>query len=379
MLYSDGETNIMKRRKRTISMSKPLDNKNARREIARFYSFDKQAHHKMSSFPSEFGVGYGSDQSKRGSVGNTSLKVIKKTFIPHHKQQRRSLQPVSFHHSYENDHSPLSQSNQGIRFICGLQTPPISITKPKTVQPDYRLFTQKQGLTRAFSESCATMLVNPNNDTIHVNSETSDDKKFSLSSNETKRCIRLPKLSEPNLDRHFHLWLSCSKFNTPIFHADKSATSSHESVWFEAKRRLSSTEVFDPLMRILSTVPLRNQTDVDTSWTNFTMNPDTNGHICFSLVYTCTLSTLNVTINRLIGVSNLIKSSNALPSQTSANFVVSLRLRHSRKPSVYKSEGEGEGRKADSEAESDGFHKKYFTQPVSTSLNPNLTSHLCFK
>ncbi|CAH8635569.1 unnamed protein product [Heterobilharzia americana] len=379
VFHSDAETNIMKRRKRIRTMSKQLNNKNARHEIARFYSFDKQAQHKMNSFSSEFDLDNGvdtadfhsgDDQSKRDFFGNTSCKARKESLIPYHKQQRHSLQPISMQHSYENEHTPFSQ-NQGIRFICGLQTPPINITKPQTVQPDSRPVTQRKGLTRAFSESCTTKLVNPNNNTIHpVNTET----------NETRGDIRLPKLSEPNLQRHIHPWLNRLKYNTSIFYTDKSASSSSESMWSEAKRRLSNADkVFDPVMRILSTVPLKNQTNVDTSWMNFTMNPNTNGNICFSLAYTCTLSTLNVTINRLIGVSNLIKSSDTLPSQTSTNFIVSLRLRHHRKLSIYREcEDEAEIRKLDLREESDGFRKKYFTQPVSTSLNPNFDQSFMF-
>ncbi|CAH8605373.1 unnamed protein product [Heterobilharzia americana] len=333
----------------------------------------------MNSFSSEFDLDNGvdtadfhsgDDQSKRDFFGNTSCKGRKESLIPYHKQQRHSLQPISMQHSYENEHTPFSQ-NQGIRFICGLQTPPINITKPQTVQPDSRPVTQRKGLTRAFSESCTTKLVNPNNNTIHpVNTET----------NETRGDIRLPKLSEPNLQRHIHPWLNRLKYNTSIFYTDKSASSSSESMWSEAKRRLSNADkVFDPVMRILSTVPLKNQTNVDTSWMNFTMNPNTNGNICFSLAYTCTLSTLNVTINRLIGVSNLIKSSDTLPSQTSTNFIVSLRLRHHRKLSIYREcEDEAEIRKLDLREESDGFRKKYFTQPVSTSLNPNFDQSFMF-
>ncbi|CAH8870669.1 unnamed protein product [Trichobilharzia szidati] len=392
VFYTGTEETAMKRRKRLRSMSKQLNSKSVRSEVARFYSSDKQTHQNMSSFSSEYGDAVGAtaattdvergacgNHSKRDSVGNLSLKAIKEIFKPQQRQPRYSLQHVSLHHSYENEHTPFNQSNQGMRLVFGLQTPPLNITKPQAVQPDNKMFAPKQRLIRAFSESCTTKLINPDSSASHADADIGDNKKFCSPDNETRRGAHLPKLSEPNLDRHIYPWLSRNKFNTAVFQADKSITSSSESMWSEARRRLSSTEkLFDPVMRILSTIPLKHPSNIDTTWTNFVMNPETNGHICFSLVYTCTLSTLNVTINRLIGVNNLIKGSHILPSQTPTNFVVSLRLRRSERSSIYKESEMEERKKIDLPEESDGFHKKYFTQPVLTSFNPNFDQSFVF-
>ncbi|CAI2733652.1 unnamed protein product [Schistosoma spindalis] len=376
MFYPDSRQ-IMKRTRRVKSMNKQSNNKDARKEIARLYSFNKIAYQEMNLF--SCGIS-STEHSKCDSFGNASLKTIKEMMRSKERQQRYSLQQTSSYQSNENNHRFSVASDKKTKLIFGLHNPPLNITKLQMVQPDYNIVTKKGKLIRAFSESCTTKCASHTSSISHENSEISDNKTSTSSDKETQKGIYLPKLSDSNLAINLQPWPNRTKFNKSLFRSEKSLSSSSESVWSEVKRRLSSTEkVFDPVMRILSTVPLKNQTDSDNTWTNFTMNPDTNGHICFSLAYTCTVGILNVTINRLIGVSNLIKSSNILPSQTSTNFVVSLRLRHNKSSTIY-TEGHDEDNegKINPRNKSDGFHKNYFTQPVLTSLNPNFDQSFLF-
>ncbi|TNN07204.1 hypothetical protein EWB00_007868 [Schistosoma japonicum] len=96
-------------------------------------------------------------------------------------------------------------------------------------------------------------------------------------------------------------------------------------------------------------------------------------------IYTCTVGALNVTINRLTGVSNLIKNTNSLPSQTPTNYVVGLRLRHNRTSLIYRNENDNEvDRMSSLNNNNNGFYRKYFTQPILTSLNPNFDESFVF-
>ncbi|CAH8632559.1 unnamed protein product [Schistosoma margrebowiei] len=377
LIFYPDSRQIMKRTRRVKSMNKQSNNKDARKEIARLYSFDKNAYQETNLY--SCGV-YSTEHSKCDSFGNTSLKTIKEMMRSKERQQRYSLQQMSSYQSNENDHRLPVASDQKTKLILGLYNPPLNITKLQMVQPDYNLVTKKGKLIRAFSESCTTKCASYTSSISHENGEISDNKASTSSDKEAQKGIHLPKLSDSNLAKNLQPWPNRTKFNKSLFQSEKSLSSSSESVWSEVKRRLSNTEkVFDPVMRILSTVPLKNQTDLDNTWTNFTMNPETNGHICFSLAYTCTVGILNVTINRLIGVSNLIKSSNILPSQSPTNFVVSLRLRCNKSSTIY-TEGhneDDEGR-IKSRNKSECFHKNYFTQPVLTSLNPNFDQSFLF-
>ncbi|CAH8650617.1 unnamed protein product [Schistosoma rodhaini] len=378
LIFYPNSRQTMKGTRRVKSMNKQSNNKNARKEIARLYSFDKNAYQEMNLYSCGIST---TEHSEYDSFGDTSLKSVKEMMRYKERQQRYSLQQMSSYQSNENDQILPVASDKTTRLIFGLQNPPLNITKLQMVQPDCKMVTKKGRLLRAFSESCTTKCAGHTGGISHENSEISNNKKSISTDKKIQKGIHLPKLSDSNLAGNLHLWLNSTKFNKSLFRSEKSLSLPSESVWSEVKRRLSSTEkVFDPVMRILSTVPLNNQTDLDNNtWTNFTTNPDTNGHICFSLAYTCTVGILNVTINRLIGVSNLVKNSNILPSQTSTNFVVSLRLRHNKSSTIYIAgdDEDNEGR-INSRNKSEGFHKNYFTQPVSTSLNPSFDQSFLF-
>ncbi|CAH8631843.1 unnamed protein product [Schistosoma curassoni] len=376
LIFYPDSRQIMKRTRRVKSMNKQSNNKDARKEIARLYSFDKNAYQETNLY--SCGIS-STEHSKCDSFGNASLKTIKEMMRSKERQQRYSLQQMSSYQSNENDHRLPVASDKKTKLIFGLDNPPLNITKLQMVQPDYNLVTKKGKLIRAFSESCTTKCASHTSSIDHENGEISDNKTSTSSDKETQKGIHLAKLSGSDLAKNLQPWPNRTKFKS-LFRSEKSLSSSSESVWSEVKRRLSSTEkVFDPVMRILSTVPLKNQTDLDNTWTNFTMNPDTNGHICFSLAYTCTVGILNITINRLIGVSNLIKSSNILPSQSPTNFVVSLRLRHNKSSTIYtEAHDEDDEGRINSRNKSEGFHKNYFTQPVLTSLNPNFDQSFLF-
>ncbi|KAK4475541.1 hypothetical protein MN116_000822 [Schistosoma mekongi] len=393
LLYHDTEY-IIQYIKPIKLMNKQVNNKNARDEIARFYCYDKNIQSNQNE-----SVIMQHHEIKHESFGSISMKSMKPS---DRQQQRYSLQQISSYQLNEYENKCLESKNHRIKLKFDMNTPLMNITKPQMVQPDNRIFLKKNRLIRAFSESSTTKLDNNNNNEINV---TKQMKSFNQS-------VYSKKLSDTNLDKQLHR-LSCPiNSNRTLFHSQKSiSSSSNESIWFEVKRRLSNTEkIFDPFMRILSTIPMKSQINLDNTWTNLTINSNNNnnnnnnghicfslvytctvgtlnvnnGHICFSLVYTCTVGTLNVTINRLTGVSNLIKNTNYLPSQTPTNYVVGLRLRHNRTSFIYKDEKNNEVDRMNSinnnnnNNNNNGFCRKYFTQPILTSLNPSFDESFVF-
>ncbi|CAH8287481.1 unnamed protein product [Schistosoma rodhaini] len=340
----------MKGKRRVKSMNKQSNNKYGRKEITRLYSFDKNAYQEMYLY--SCGIS-STEHSKCDSFSNASLKTVQEMMTSKGTQQTYSLRQMSSYQSNENDHRLPAPSDKKTRLIFGLQNPPLNITKLQMVQPDCKMVTKKGTLLRAFSESCTTKCASHTGSISHEDSEISSNKKSISSDKETQNRIHLPKLSDSNVSGNLQLWSDITKFNKSLIRSEKSLSSPSESVWSEVKRRFSSTEnVFDPVMRILSTVRYKGT------------------YMFFIAIYT-TIGILNVTINRLIGVSNLIKSSNILPSQTSTNFVVSLRLRHNKSSTIYIGDDEDNEKRINSRNKSEGFHKNYNTQPVLTSLNPN--------
>ncbi|CAH8292558.1 unnamed protein product [Schistosoma rodhaini] len=283
IFYRDSRQ-TMKGKRRVKSMNKQSNNKYGRKEITRLYSFDKNAYQEMYLY--SCGIS-STEHSKCDSFSNASLKTVQEMMTSKGTQQTYSLRQMSSYQSNENDHRLPAPSDKKTRLIFGLQNPPLNITKLQMVQPDCKMVTKKGTLLRAFSESCTTKCASHTGSISHEDSEISSNKKSISSDKETQNRIHLPKLSDSNVSGNLQLWSDITKFNKSLIRSEKSLSSPSESVWSEVKRRFSSTEnVFDPVMRILSTVRLKNQTDLDNTWTNFTTNPDTKGHICFSLPYT---------------------------------------------------------------------------------------------